>query len=135
MSSILKDVVHAINNTLRHELSWSRGEWIQQIEEDFYNLCNLLGIMGAIDGTHVSISKPQNCLVDYFYFKSRSYMLNCQAIVDNKKRFFNLYLRMLDSTNDSRMLRHSSLYELGSCNMLLDDHIFFKGFSPYLIGD
>lgn len=92
VSTILRDVVHAVNDTLKHELSWPTGERLRQIELDFYNLCGLLGVVGAIDSTHVSISKPQHVPADYFYFKSGGYTLNYQAIVDSQKRFLDLYL-------------------------------------------
>ena len=135
VSAILRDVVHVINDTLKHELSWPTGERLRQTEHDFYNMCGLPGVVGAIDGTHVSISKPQHFPADYFYFKSGGYTLNCQAVVDSHKRFLDLYLGMPGSTNDARMLRRSSLFELATHNRLLDDHVPFQGFTPYLIGD
>jgi hypothetical protein len=70
------------------------------------------GLVGAIDGMHVAISKPQFGTEDYYYFKSGGYSLNCQAVVDSQKRFMDLYLGMPGSTNDSRVLRRSSLYHL-----------------------
>ena len=104
-------------------------------QEKFANLCGLPAIVGAIDGTHMSISKPRHGLTDYFYFKSGGYTLNCQAVVDSEKRFLDLYLGMPGSTNDSRVLRRSSLYDRGMHNNLFDDQRGVEGFSPYLIGD
>ena len=135
VSSMLRDVVHAINESLRHELSWPTGDHLHQTQQKFFNLCGLPAVVGAIDGTHVPIAKPQNVPTDYFYFKSGGYTLNCQAVVDSDKCFLDLYLGMPGSTNDCRILRHSSLYDLAMHNNLLDEQQAFQGFSPYLIGD
>ena len=77
VSVILRDTIKAINNVLRHEISWPMGHKILETQNHFKSLCGLPGIMGAIDGTHIHISKPRVCLGDYFYFKSRRYTLNC----------------------------------------------------------
>ena len=135
VSCILRDVVHAINDTLVHELTWSRGDRLRQTQEIFLDLCGLPRVVRTIDGTHVSISKPQFVLADYFYFKSGGYTLNCQAVIDSQKRFMDLYLGMPGSTNDSQMLCHSSLYASAIHNNLFDEQYRVQGFSPYLLGD
>ena len=133
--SILRDVVHAVNDTLRHNISWPTGDRLRLTQQRFIDLCGLPAVVGAIDGTHVSIAKPRHVPTDYFYFKSGGYTLNCQAIVDSEKQFLDLYLGMPGSTNDSRVLRRSSLYDLAMHNNLFDDREGVDGFSPYLIGD
>ena len=92
-------------------------------------------MVGAIDGTHISISKPQHVPADYFYFKSGGYTFNCQVVVDRQKRFLDLYLGMPGSTNDSRMLRRSSLYHLATHNNFFNEEHGMQGFSPFLLGD
>ena len=135
MSLLLRDVVQAINTTLRSEISWPTGNKLVETEGGFYDLCGLPGVVGAIDGTHVSISKPRYGSADYFYFKSGGYTLNCQAVVDSNKRFLDLFLGMPGSTNDARVLHRSSLYNKGMHGMLWDAGITFEGFSPYLLAD
>ena len=61
--------------------------------------------------------------------------MNCQAVVDSEKCFLDLYLGMPRSTNDSRVLRRSSLYNLAVQNNLFDEEYSSNGFSPYLIGN
>jgi hypothetical protein len=95
-SAILRGTVRAINNVLRHEISWPTRERLQQTRLDFQELCGLPAVAGAIDGTHINISRPKYGAEDYYYFKSGGYPLNCQAVVDSKKRFLDLYLGMLD---------------------------------------
>jgi hypothetical protein len=84
---------------------------------------------------HVSIAKPRHVSTDYYYFKSGGYTLNCQAVVGSDKRFLDLYLRMPGSTNDARMLRRSSLYNMAMQGVLLDPGVLHDGFLPSLIGD
>ena len=135
MSLLLRDVVQAINVTLRSEIAWPTGDKLIETESGFHDLCGLPGVVGAMDGTHVSISKPRNGLADYFYFKSGGYTLNCQAVVDCNKRFLDLFLGMPGSTNDARVLRRSSLYNKGMHGTLWDAGVSFEGFSPYLLAD
>lgn len=147
VSIMLRDVVNAINDGMREEISWPTGEKLRQVQVDFKRLCGLPAVVGAIDGTHISISKPQIGPADYYYFKSGGYTMNCQAVVDSDKRFLDLFLgmsgstndsRMLGmpgSTNDSRMLRRSSLHHLAMHNNLFDRHNSVDGFPPFLVGD
>ena len=92
VSTVLRDVVYAINVTLRSEIAWPSREKLVETELGFYDLYGLPGVVGAIDGTHVSINKPRFGSADYYYFKSGGYSLNCQAVVDSKKRFLDLFL-------------------------------------------
>ena len=55
---ILRDTVRAINNVLSHEISWLTGHKILETQNHFKSLCGLLGIMEAIDGTYILLSKP-----------------------------------------------------------------------------
>ena len=135
VSIILREVVNAITETMRHELTWPTGDRLRECQADFKNLCGLPAVVGAIDGTHISISKPQHGPADYYYFKSGGYTLNCQAVVDSNKRFIDLFLGMPGSTNDARMLRRSSLHHLGMHNNLFDREHAVEGFAPFLIGD
>ena len=135
VSAILRDVVHVINDTLRHELTWPTGERLRETQLNFFNVCGLPAVVGSIDGTHIAISKLKHVPADYYYFKSGGYTLNCEAVVDSDKRFLDLYLGMPGSTNDSCMLRRSSLYNLATHNRLMDVEHAVQGFSPYLIGD
>jgi hypothetical protein len=135
VSMILREVVHAINKALQYEISWPTGERLLETQADFQRLCGLRAVVGAIDGTHVAISKLRYGPTDYYYFKSRGYTLNCQAVVDSKKRFLDLYLGMLGSTNDARVLHRSSLYRKAMHNNLFDAHFADHGFSPYLLGN
>jgi len=120
---------------LHSKIAWPIGEKLHEIEAGFVELCGLSRVLGAIDGTHVSISKPKFGAVDYFYFKFGGFNLNCQAVVNSNKCILDLYLGMLGSTNDLCMLSRSTLYHKAMQNLLWDIRASFDGFSPYLLGD
>jgi len=94
----------AINDTMRYKISLMTRERLQETQAKFSNLCSLPLVVGAIDRMCVSISKFQFSVVDYFYFKTSGYSMNCQAVVDSNKRFLDLYMGMFESINDSCML-------------------------------
>jgi hypothetical protein len=70
VSMILREVVNGINEALRQEIFWLVGDRLRETQEEFLRLCGLLVVLGAIDGMHISISKPKYGLADYFYFKT-----------------------------------------------------------------
>lgn len=135
VSVMLREVVTAINIGLRNEIMWPSGDAVSTVASEFQQLCGLPGVVGAIDGTHIAISKPKYCPIDYYYFKSGGYSINCQAVVDNSRRFMDLYVGMPSSTNDSRMLRRSMLFYRGEHGTLWEHGLSFHGFSPSLLGD
>lgn len=98
-------------------------------------MCSLLAVVVTIDGCHIAIAKPDHFLVDYYYFKLGGYCMNCQAVVDSDKRFIDLFVGMLGSTNDSRMLRRSTLHYMSNWGELLPSATSVNGYFPYLIGD
>jgi hypothetical protein len=104
VSSILHDTVHAINVVLCDQISWPIGHQLRQTQIEFRGLCSLPAVVDAIDCTHIDIAKPAVGPEDYFYFKSGGYTLNCQAVVDSRKRFLDLFLGMSGSTNDVHVL-------------------------------
>ena len=70
----------------------------------------MLGMVGAIDCTHIHVVKPWILyLEDYYYHKIDGYSIIAQVVVDSKKRFIDLFVGMPRSTNDSRTLRRSGL--------------------------
>jgi hypothetical protein len=135
VSCILLDIGRAINIELWHEVQWPTSECLVQNQEEFKVLCGLPLVVGAIDGTHVHISKPAIGVEDYYYLKSGGYTFNCQAVVDSWKGFIDLYLEMLGSTNNVRVLCRSSFYRLATHNNLFDPTSSINGFPLYLLGD
>ena len=61
--------------------------------------------------------------------------MNCQVVVNADKMFIDLYIGMPGSTNDSRMLRRSTLHYLATYDNLMTFALSVDGQTPYLIGD
>ena len=70
-----------------------------------------------------------------YYFKSGGYILNCQAEVDKGKCYLDLYIGMLGSINDAKVLQCSSLNHLAKTENFFDARHGVDGFSSYLLGD
>lgn len=64
---------------------------------------------------------------DSFYFKTHGYSINCQAIVDSRRRFLDWFLGMPGSTIDAQVLRQSSLYHL-----VQNESLFHVSLAPQL---
>jgi hypothetical protein len=75
VSGVLREVVHAVNIQFRSELSFPRGPRLVTVMNEFQEFCGLLGVAGAIDGSHVHIRKPYVGPEDYFYFKTSGYSI------------------------------------------------------------
>ncbi len=59
---------------------------MQAVMFDFKNWCGMPNVMGAIDGTHISMAKPSSAYYkDYFFHKIRRYNVVAQIMVNNKK--------------------------------------------------
>jgi len=61
---ILREVVHAINNTLKHEVLWPSPPKHRRTQLKFKDLHSLPTIIGAIDGMYVAIAKLDYCPAD-----------------------------------------------------------------------
>ena len=133
--AIIRDVVKAISNEVRDEISWPMENRLQFIMAQFREFSGLSEVVGAIDGTHFHIKKPSDSPIDYFYFKSGGFTMQCQAVGDRDRKFINLSVGMLGSTNDARQLWRSMLYQKATTTLLFDPPDFIEGFVPYLIGD
>jgi len=78
---------------------------------DFKDWCGLPSMQGAIDGMWIFIPKPNNPFAkDYYFHIIGWYFIVYQTIVDAKEHFTNLYVRLLGSMNDSRILHKSGIY-------------------------
>ena len=61
--------------------------------------------------------------------------MQCQAVVDRDRKFIDLSVGMLGSTNDARQLRRLMLYHRATTTALFNPAEAVEGFVPYLVGD
>ncbi len=103
MSYILRDVSECIASKANKYISFPiDNEKLNQIKSDFYNMAKFPQVVGAIDGSLISIRCPAGPDEKKFVGrKSEHHTINIQAIVDSNRRFLNVIAKFSGSTNDS----------------------------------
>ena len=100
------------------------------IKSQFYELANLPGVLGLVDGTHVRIQKPSENEADYvnrhFY-----HSINVQGICLPDGRFSDVLARFPGSVHDSRIWKLSQVGTYVENNFLAGEHIL--GDSGYML--
>jgi hypothetical protein len=72
--------------------------------EEFIKWCGLPSVMSAIDGTHISITRPQEAHATYYYHhKIGGYSIVAQVGVDCNKRSIDVLVGLPCLNNDSRV--------------------------------
>jgi hypothetical protein len=73
--------------------------------EGFKGWCGLLSIQGVIDYTHIHIQKPKGLFVaKFFSYKSKDYIMQLLVVVDHKKQFQDIFVGLLGSMNNLKIL-------------------------------
>ncbi|KAF7706407.1 protein ALP1-like isoform X1 [Silurus meridionalis] len=90
-------------------ISWPNASRKKTSSAAFHKLCGLDGIIGAIDGCHIKINRPNIRGGDYMN-KQSFYSVRLQGIVDEKERFIDIFVGPPGRVDDARMLRASSFY-------------------------
>ena len=135
VSKVWREAVTTVNIVFKNEIRWPGSARALQNMVAFKDYCGLLGILGAIDGTHFSISKPSHFAEDYYYFKSNGYSIVYQAVVDHEKRILDLFVGLPGIVNDSRVLRRFGLFRKATYGQIVQGlAISQDGFTPYLLG-
>jgi hypothetical protein len=137
VGKVLREVVQAITTVYKYLIQWPSGHRLQTVMHEFQDWCGLPSIHGAIDYTHIEISRPAEFPEDYYYYKTSRYSLVAQAVVDAKKRFTDIFVGLPGSVNDMRILRKSGLYrkaQRGGLMQMLPSNCQ-DGIPPYLLGD
>jgi hypothetical protein len=65
-------------------------------------------MLGAIDGTHISIAKPSSAYYEDYFFHTKRCII---SMVNDQKRFMDVYVGLFQSVNDFCVLRKSKLYQ------------------------
>ena len=136
VSKVLREVITAVNIVFKDEIRWPNSARALQNMVAFKDYCGLPSVIGAIDDTHFSNSKPSHFAEDYYYFKSNGYNIVCQVVVDRDKRFLDLFVGPPGSVNDSKVLRRSGLFRKATNGRIVEGSAVSQdGFTPYLLGD
>ncbi len=74
---VLYEVVKIMNNMVfKNLITWPMGQKMEDVILEFKEWCELSNFQGAIDDTHISISKPKVDFVeDYYFHKTKGYSI------------------------------------------------------------
>ncbi len=73
--------------------------------------------------------------VNITFTTTRRYSVVCQAIVDYQKEFTNIFVGLLGSVNDSRVLRSSTICYFAELQWLFNMNKDQEGFFSFLLGN
>jgi hypothetical protein len=65
VSLVLHEFVYVVNSIYRGLISWLEGLAMILVMDEFKQWCGFPSVQGAIDGTHISIFKPQGGFASY----------------------------------------------------------------------
>lgn len=94
MSSCLTEVCEAIEKTLcpKHIVFETREEKLREAKRYFYSKSSIPGIIGAVDGTHIQIIRPNHN--EHLYF-NRKLKHSINAMVVSLKGCVNINIILL----------------------------------------
>lgn len=109
----LKSFIH--DYLLSIIISWPTPQEQQEMKDMYMDLKKFPGVVGMIDGTHISIKKPSIRGIDY-YNRKDYYSIILQAVVREDLRFTNIFAGFSGKVHDARVLRQSPLFQ--NCSAL-----------------
>ena len=136
----VNDVCSSISEAFPMAETFTDDKVLKELEQHFGNKSTngaIRGCVGAIDGLHVQIEKPQrkrDGVTDSLKYKSgryKTYGLNVQAVSDARRRCMYLDISFGGAAND-RKAAASIMHDL---NKSLPDGYFLVGDAAYLTVD
>ncbi|KAK3915032.1 Protein ALP1-like [Frankliniella fusca] len=112
---------------------WPRGEDIRPTANRFAGAAGINKCIGAIDGSHIGIEKPQEYGRAYWCRKEK-YSIVLQGVVNHQMMFTNVHCGDPGSYHDIRVLRRSELHTAAERNLedLFPNDTFLLGDKGYV---
>ncbi|XP_072023541.1 putative nuclease HARBI1 [Amphiura filiformis] len=115
-------VARSIASFRQQVIQFPRPDEMHQVQQDFYNIAQFPGVVGAIDCTHVPIISPGGPQAVTFINRKSVSSINVQVIGDARLRIRNVVARWPGSAHDTRIFTNSSIaqrFERGDINGIL----------------
>eukprot|EP01018_Ginkgo_biloba_P024317 Gb_26981 [translate_table: standard] len=131
---VVKEFVQDVNKVLVHHISW-----MDMVIKRFYDKSGLPNCCGAIDATHITITKPYGVDGVDYYNRKQSYSVVLQGVCDTDRRFLDVFCGFPRSVHDSRILHNSGLYKRAEDKDILHGKPIYINYGfkvgQYLLGD
>ena len=109
VSRIVTRVTDVIASLRPQFVNFPEGNELPRIQEQFYAVSRIPGIVGAIDCTHISILSPGGDHAELFRNRKGFFSINVQVIGDVDPLIRNVVARWPGSTHDSRIFENSDI--------------------------
>lgn len=127
----VKKITHYFATISADYIKWpTEQDDMCEIANGFYRKQKLKGVLGAIDGTHIKIKKPQ-ADQEVYYNRKGYHSLLLQGVADHKKRFIDVCCGEAGSIHDARLLKKSKLYEKVYTNEINLGNYYLIGDAAY----
>ncbi|XP_018404866.1 PREDICTED: putative nuclease HARBI1 [Cyphomyrmex costatus] len=121
----VKRVVKGLCYFRNYFIHWPTFEEAEITSRYIQRKYNFPGVIGMVDGTHITIAAPKDNALAYINRKGH-HSLQLQVVCNEKKEFIHCYAGMPGSVHDMRVFKYSGLQQ--KCN----DNFFYN---KHLIGD
>uniref|UniRef100_A0A1B0DHP6 Uncharacterized protein n=1 Tax=Phlebotomus papatasi TaxID=29031 RepID=A0A1B0DHP6_PHLPP len=126
-------VVKCINRKLLvRQIRMPNQHECRESAQEFESICSLPQIIGAVDGSHIPISSPEDGRKDFLNRKGFASII-LQATVDHNKKFIDISVKYPGSCHDAFVFKNSCLY-LRKEQLIPTSNFQWNGVTiPYLI--
>ncbi|XP_032671800.1 putative nuclease HARBI1 [Odontomachus brunneus] len=131
--NIVKDIVNTLVQLMPNVIVWPNRQSCRASSIIFEQRSRgFPGVVGAIDGCHITCKAPPHNANDY-YNRKGSHSIIFQGVCDHKARFINIYVGLPGRMHDAHVFRCSNLYrQLSNAeNPLLPPDLHLIGDAAY----
>ncbi|KAJ8909858.1 hypothetical protein NQ315_013895, partial [Exocentrus adspersus] len=104
---IIRRLTYFLSNLSSEIILWPNDDG-KRISEEHFSQKGFPNVIGAIDGCHIKIDKPQNDPDSYINRKGY-YSIQMQAVCDHRRKILDVFIGYPGSVHDSRVFRNSPL--------------------------
>ena len=97
-----------------------QGDMLKEVVEGFESCWGFPQAMGAVDGSHIPIIRPQESASDY-YNRKGYYSIILQGLVDFRGQFMDVNIGWPGKVHDARVFANSALYSKANNGELFPD--------------
>ena len=119
VGAIVVETCEAIaTNLLPRYVRIPQGDRLKEIVDGFETCWGFPQAVGAIDGSHIPIIRPDESASDY-YNRKGYYSIIMQGLVDFRGIFMDMYIGCPGKVHDARVFVNSSVFRKGTNGTLL----------------